>query len=62
MSPTSHGRGAGAIARLRAGSENRFAVTIRYEDMELTLIDAQTVAEMMEKGRAWVERQIYEPK
>jgi HEPN domain-containing protein len=39
---------------------NPFAVTIRYEDMELTLIDIQTVAEMMENGRAWVERQIYE--
>jgi HEPN domain-containing protein len=37
-----------------------FAVTIRYEDMELTLIDIHTVAEMMENGRAWVERQIYE--
>jgi hypothetical protein len=39
---------------------NPFAVTIRYDDMELTLIDAQTVAEMMESGRAWVERQILE--
>ena len=39
---------------------NPFAVTIRYEDMELTLIDIQTVAEMMENGQAWVERQIYE--
>jgi HEPN domain-containing protein len=38
---------------------NPFAVTIRYEDMELTLIDIQTVAEMMENGQAWVERQIY---
>jgi HEPN domain-containing protein len=39
---------------------NPFAVTIRYEDMELTLIDIQTVAEMMENGQVWVERQIYE--
>ena len=39
---------------------NPFAVTIRYEDMELTLINIQTVAEMMENGRAWVESQIYE--
>lgn len=39
---------------------NPFSVTIRYEDMELTLIDIHTVAEMMENGRAWVERQIYE--
>ena len=39
---------------------NPFAVTIRYEDLELTLIDIHTVAEMMENGRAWVERQIYE--
>ena len=39
---------------------NPFAVTIRYEDMELTLIDIQTVAEMMENGQAWIERQIYE--
>ena len=39
---------------------NPFAVTIRHEDMELTLIDIQTVTEMMENGQAWVERQIYE--
>jgi HEPN domain-containing protein len=39
---------------------NPFAVAIRYDDMELALIDAQTVAEMMENGQAWVEGQIYE--
>jgi HEPN domain-containing protein len=37
-----------------------FAVTIRYEDMEITLADINTVAEMMEDAHAWVERQIYE--
>jgi HEPN domain-containing protein len=37
-----------------------FAVTIRYEDMEITLPDINTVAEMMENAHAWVERQIHE--
>lgn len=39
---------------------NPFAVTTRYEYIELTLIDIQTVAEMMEKTRAWIVEQIYE--
>ncbi|HEM62253.1 MAG TPA: HEPN domain-containing protein [Chloroflexi bacterium] len=39
---------------------NPFAVTIRYEDIELTLTDIDTVAEMMENAQAWVERQVYE--
>ena len=37
---------------------NPFAVTIRYEDMELTLADIDTVAEMVENAHAWVERQL----
>ena len=37
-----------------------FAVTIRYEDTEITLADINTVAEMMEDARVWVGRQIYE--
>jgi HEPN domain-containing protein len=37
-----------------------FAVTIRYEDMEITLPDINTVAGMMENAHAWVERQIQE--
>ena len=39
---------------------NPFAVTIRYEDMEIALADINTVAEMIERVHAWVERQIYE--
>ena len=39
---------------------NPFAVITRYQDIELTLIDINTVAEMMERVYAWVERQIYE--
>ncbi len=39
---------------------NPFAVTVRYQDIEITLIDINTVAGMMENARAWVERQIYE--
>jgi HEPN domain-containing protein len=39
---------------------NPFAVTIRYEDMEITLTDINTVAEMMENAHAWVERHIHE--
>jgi HEPN domain-containing protein len=37
-----------------------FAVAIRYEDIEITLTDINTVAEMMENAHAWVERQIHE--
>ena len=37
-----------------------FAVTIRYEHMEITLADINTVAEMMEDARVWVGRQIHE--
>ncbi len=37
-----------------------FAVTIRYEDIELTFADIDTVGEMMENAQAWVERQIHE--
>ncbi len=37
-----------------------FAVTIRYEDMEIMLADINTVAEMMEDARVWVGRQIHE--
>jgi len=37
-----------------------FAVTIHYEDTEITLADINTVAEMMEDARVWVGRQIYE--
>jgi len=37
-----------------------FSVTIRYEDMEITLADINAVAEMMEGARVWVGRQIYE--
>ncbi|MEE8390677.1 MAG: HEPN domain-containing protein [Anaerolineae bacterium] len=39
---------------------NPFAVIIRYQDIEITLTDINTVAEMMEHVHAWVERQIYE--
>ena len=39
---------------------NPFAVTTRYEDMEITIPDIDSVAEMMENARAWVERQIQE--
>ena len=39
---------------------NPFAVTIRYEDIEIALTDISTVAEMMENTRAWVGRQIGE--
>ena len=39
---------------------NPFAVTIRYEEIEVTLADIDTVAEMMANARAWVERQIHE--
>jgi HEPN domain-containing protein len=39
---------------------NPFAVAIRYEDMEITLTDINTVAEMMENAHAWAERQIHE--
>jgi HEPN domain-containing protein len=37
-----------------------FAVTIRYEDIEITVSDINAVAEMMENARAWVQRQIHE--
>ena len=39
---------------------NPFAVTTRYEDIEFALIDIQTVAEMIEKTRAWIIEQLYE--
>ncbi len=39
---------------------NPFAVTIRYQDIEITLTEINTVAEMMEHVHAWVEKQIYE--
>ena len=39
---------------------NPFAVALRYEDMELTLIDGPSIEEMMAHGRAWVGKQIYE--
>jgi HEPN domain-containing protein len=39
---------------------NPFAVTVRYEDVEITLTDVNTVAEMMMHVHTWVERQIYE--
>ena len=39
---------------------NPFAVTTRYEDIEIALIDIQTVAEMIEKTRAWIIEQLYE--
>ena len=39
---------------------NPFAVIVRYQDMEVTLTDVNTVAEMMERVHTWVERQIYE--
>jgi HEPN domain-containing protein len=37
-----------------------FAVAIRYEDVEITLTDIDTIAGMMEKAHAWVEGQIHE--
>ena len=37
---------------------NPFAVMIRYQDIESTLTDIGTVAEMMENAQTWVERQI----
>jgi hypothetical protein len=37
---------------------NPFAVTVRYEDMEITLTDTNTIAEMMVRVHIWVERQI----
>ncbi|MDP2984876.1 MAG: HEPN domain-containing protein [Candidatus Latescibacter sp.] len=39
---------------------NPFAVTTRYEDIEIALIDIQTVAEMIEKTREWIIEQLYE--
>ena len=39
---------------------NPFAVTIRYEYIQISLSDVKTVAEMVENARAWVERQIQE--
>ena len=38
---------------------NPFAVIIRYQDIEITLTDIDTVAEIMENAQAWVERQIH---
>ncbi len=37
-----------------------FAVTFRYEDLEITLDDSNYVVELMADVRAWVGRQIYE--
>ena len=39
---------------------NPFAVTTRYEDTELALIDIQTIEKMMETTHAWIVEQIYE--
>ena len=39
---------------------NPFAVIVRYQDIEITLTDINTVAEMIERVQTWVERQIYE--
>ena len=41
---------------------NPFAVAIRYEDVEITLIDVRAIEEMLKKTRAWIEKQIYEPR
>jgi HEPN domain-containing protein len=48
------------LSRAQLRRLNPFAVTIRYEDMEIALTDISTVAEMMENARAWVGRQIGE--
>ena len=48
------------LSRAQLKRLNPFAVTIRYEDMEIALTDISTVAEMMENARAWVGRQIGE--
>lgn len=37
-----------------------FAVTTRYEDTELALVDIQTIEIMMKTTRAWIVEQIYE--
>jgi len=39
---------------------NPFAVIVRYQDIEITLTDVNTIAEMITRVHAWVERQIYE--
>ena len=48
------------LSRAQLKRLNPFAVTIRYEDMEIASTDISTVAEMMENARAWVGRQIGE--
>jgi HEPN domain-containing protein len=39
---------------------NPFAVITRYEDIEIAIIDTQTIAEMMENTRVWVAEQLYD--
>jgi len=39
---------------------NPFAVIIRYQGIETTLVDSNTVAKMIKRAQTWVERQIYE--
>jgi HEPN domain-containing protein len=39
---------------------NPFAVTTRYEDTELSLVDTQTISEMMAKTREWVSQHLSE--
>ncbi len=39
---------------------NPFAVITRYQDIEIALTGIDTIAEMIERVRTWVERQIYE--
>jgi HEPN domain-containing protein len=39
---------------------NPFAVTVRYEDIEISFTGVNAVAGMVENARAWVARRIYE--
>jgi len=47
------------LAREQLRRLNPFAVTIRYEDMEITFPDIDIIAGLMENAQAWVERQIH---
>lgn len=40
---------------------NPFAVTIRYEDMDLVLVSLFEVNRVLEAVRQWLEEQIYTP-
>jgi HEPN domain-containing protein len=40
---------------------NPFAVVLRYDDVELVVIDSDDVRQILESARAWLAQQIYEP-